>query len=70
MRVKTDILDFATEEVLSMECENKKWKCYIPLIFILLDQITLQFQLLPLWRLKNPNPAYLTNQEVQITTLR
>ena len=24
MRVKTDILDFATEEVLSMECENKK----------------------------------------------
>ena len=31
MRVKTDILDFATEGVLSMKCEDEKWR---PVIYI------------------------------------
>ena len=31
MRVETDILDFATEGVLSMKCEDEKWR---PVIYI------------------------------------
>ena len=31
MRVKADTSDFVTKEVLSMKCENKKWK---PVVYI------------------------------------